>query len=162
VALAQGDHGAARGLLEQSLALYQEIGARNGSATVLGLQGRVALREGDAAQADQLYAASLRLWRELSNRLGIASSLEGWAEVALAQDRPARVARLCAVAASLREAIGSPLWPVEQARYDRTVAVARAQVDETAFAAAWEEGRALPLEQIIGEVLDEPNIASRA
>jgi hypothetical protein len=162
VALTQGDPSAARRLLEQSLALYREIGGRVGSAHVLGLQGRVALLEGDAEQAAQLYAASLRIMWELSNRLGVASRLEGWAEVALAQDRPTRVARLCAAAAALREAIGAPQWPIQRARFDRTVAAARAQVDEAAFAAAWEEGRALPLEQVIGDVLGEPHITSRA
>ncbi len=149
VALAQGDPGAARRLLEQGLALYREIDARDGIANVLGLLGRVALLEGDAERAAQYYAASLRIMGELSNRLGIASCLEGWAEVALAQGRPARAARLCAAAATLRDAIGAPLWPVERARYDRTVAAARAQLDAAAFAAAWEEGRALSMEDAV-------------
>jgi hypothetical protein len=149
-------------LLEQSLALYREVGARSDIAAVLGLLGRVALLEGSAEQADQLYVDSLHLWWELSNRLGIAFCLEGWAEVALAQDQPTRVARLCAAAAVLRDAIGAPLWPVEQARYNRTVAAAQAQLDEAAFTAAWEEGRALPLGQVIGEALDEPFMSSRA
>jgi predicted ATPase/tetratricopeptide (TPR) repeat protein len=154
VALVQRDHDTARRLLEQSLALYGEIGARAGIAPVLGLLGRVALLEGDAVRADQRYAASLRLWRELSDRPGIASCLDGWAEVALAQDRPTRVARLCAAAAALRDAIGAPLWPVERARYDRTVAAARAQLDEGAFAAAWEEGRALSMEDAVTLALE--------
>jgi predicted ATPase/DNA-binding XRE family transcriptional regulator len=149
VALAQDDPGAARRLLEQSLALSREIGALDGNANVLGLLGRVALLEGDVERAGQLYAAGLRIMGELSNRRGIASCLEGWAEVALALDRPTRVARLCAAAAALREAIGAPLWPAERARYDRTVAAARTQLDASAFAAAWEEGRALSIEDAV-------------
>jgi tetratricopeptide (TPR) repeat protein len=162
VALARGDPSAARRLLEQGLALHREIGARVGIAADLGLLGRVALLEGDAEGAEQCYAASLRLWRELSDRLGIASCLEGWAEVALAQGRPTRAARLGAAAAALRDAIGALLWPVERTRYDRTVTAARVQLDEVAFAAAWEEGRALPLGQVMGEALDEPVVTSRS
>jgi predicted ATPase/transcriptional regulator with XRE-family HTH domain len=161
VALAQGDPSAARRSLEQSLALYRELGARAGIASALGRLGRVALLEGDAVGAEQCYAASLRLWRELSDRRGIATCLESWAEVALVQGRPTRAARLCAAAAALRDAIGAPLWPVERARYDRTVTTARAQLDGAAFAAAWDEGRALPLEQVMGEALDELGVTSR-
>jgi predicted ATPase len=159
VALAQGDPSAARRLLEQSLALYREIGARGDIAAVLALLGRVALIEGDAERADHLYADSLHLWEELSNRLGIASCLEGWAEVALAQDRPARVARLCAAAAALRDAIGALMWPVERASYNRTLAAAQAQLDAAAFAAAWEEGRALPLEEAVALALEGQSAA---
>ena len=149
VALAQGDPSAARRLLEQSLALQRELGARAGIAILVGLLGRVSLQEGEAEGAEQGYAASLRLWRELSDRRGIAACLEGWGEVALARDRPARVVHLCAAAAALREAIGAPPWPIEQARYERTVATARAQLGEAAFAAAWDEGRALAIEDAI-------------
>jgi hypothetical protein len=42
---------------------------------------------------------------------------------------------------------------VLRADYDRDVAAARAQLDEPAFAAAWAEGQALPLELAIGEAL---------
>ncbi len=45
--------------------------------------------------------------------------------------------------------------PVERAEYERHVAAARAQLDPATFAAAWVEGRALPLEGVIADVLAE-------
>jgi hypothetical protein len=43
--------------------------------------------------------------------------------------------------------------PVYRAGYERAVAAARAQLGEGAFAKAWVEGRTMPLEQVINEVL---------
>jgi hypothetical protein len=45
--------------------------------------------------------------------------------------------------------------PVARHDYDRDVAVARAQLGETAFAAAWAEGRAMTLEQAVAYALEE-------
>ena len=64
-----------------------------------------------------------------------------------------RAARLYGAAASLREAIGSPLGPLGQAEMDRDVAAIRASLGEPAFAQAWAEGRALTLEQAIDDAL---------
>jgi DNA-binding NarL/FixJ family response regulator len=52
-------------------------------------------------------------------------------------------------AEALREAIGTPLPPVERATYERSIAAARAQLGEEAFAAAWQEGRTMTLEQVL-------------
>jgi len=62
-------------------------------------------------------------------------------------------ARLWGAAEALREAIGAPMPPVYRATYEQAVALARAQVGEEAFAAAWAEGLAMPLEQTINDVL---------
>ncbi len=49
----------------------------------------------------------------------------------------------------LRETLGAPILPVERTRYDRAVAVVRAQLGEEAFATAWAEGRTMTLEQAL-------------
>jgi DNA-binding CsgD family transcriptional regulator len=58
-------------------------------------------------------------------------------------------ARLWGAAESLREAIGRPMPPVYRAEYERSVAAARAQLGEKAFAAAWAEGRTMTPEQAL-------------
>lgn len=52
-------------------------------------------------------------------------------------------------AGALRQAIGAPRPPNEQAECDRALAGLRADLGEEAFVAAWTEGRALPLEEAI-------------
>jgi hypothetical protein len=55
----------------------------------------------------------------------------------------------------LRSTIGTPLPPSARATYDRAVAAVREALGADAFAAAWAEGQALPLEEAIAEALTE-------
>ena len=71
------------------------------------------------------------------------------ASVLAIQGEPARAARLWGAAEALRETMGAGIWPVERALYERSVAAARALFEERAFAAAWAEGRTMPLEQVL-------------
>jgi DNA-binding CsgD family transcriptional regulator len=57
--------------------------------------------------------------------------------------------RLWGAADALREAMGTPIPPVYRADYERSVAAARAQLGEKAFAAAWAEGRSMTPEQAL-------------
>ncbi len=75
----------------------------------------------------------------------------GIAAVTATRGQPRRAARLLGAAATLREAGGTPLRPVDRADYDRTVTAARTALGDNAFAAAWAEGRALSLEQTVAE-----------
>jgi DNA-binding NarL/FixJ family response regulator len=45
--------------------------------------------------------------------------------------------------------MGAPMPPVERADYERALATARALLGEKTFAAAWEEGRTMTLEQAL-------------
>ena len=56
-------------------------------------------------------------------------------------------------AAALRDAIGAPLPPSEQADYERNLAAAQAG-DADTFAAAWSAGGAMALEQTVDYALD--------
>jgi DNA-binding CsgD family transcriptional regulator len=50
---------------------------------------------------------------------------------------------------AFREAIGVPMPPIERPDYERAVAAARSHLGQRAFAAAWEEGRSMTLEQVL-------------
>jgi hypothetical protein len=84
----------------------------------------------------------------------VAYCLAGLAAVAGAQQHPERAARLFGAAEALREFTRIPLPPVNRPNYERAVAAARAPLDDKAWVAAWVEGRAMPLEQVIAEALD--------
>jgi tetratricopeptide (TPR) repeat protein len=143
----QGDHGAARPLLEESLAHFREAGDRQGIGTALCALGTMALDQGDENAAASYYEESLAAFRQVSERYGIARALEGLARVAVARGQPERAARRYAAAATLRAEIGAPLPPVDRAAHEQRVAAVRASLGEQAFADAWTEGRAMPLEQ---------------
>ena len=150
----QGHYASARTLLEESIAMFRELGDRWALGVALCGLGGVALDTGDYSGGRTHYEESLRIRREIHDQWGIAWSLEGLAYVASALNAPGRAARLWGAAERLREKIGTPLQPTERRRYERHVVAARAVIgDDRAFDSAWQEGRAVALEQSIAYAL---------
>ena len=156
VAYAQGHYPFSRALFEESLAISRDVGDRQGIGFSLGTLGNVAAAQGDNASARAFFKQSLAIRLELGDRWGIAEVLEGLSYVAFALAEPGRAIRIGGAAERLREEIGSPLPQNERPRYDRHVAAARVALgDDVAFDRAWQEGRALTLEQAIKLALAE-------
>ena len=116
----------------------------------------MARAQGDHERAIALHLESLVLARETGQQREIAEYLGGLAGLATEQGQPERAARLFGAAEALRQSIGAPLPPTEWAAYERDVAVARARLGEDAFAAAWAEGWAMPLEQAVEYASEGP------
>jgi tetratricopeptide (TPR) repeat protein len=162
VALAQRNTELAASLLEESLALCVAVDDTAGKAQALHLLGQVARQQGDIAHANMRLTESLRL-RQSRAPYDILESIEGLGGLAVAaqhspESRPLaalRAARLLSAAAAIRDLLKLPLPPGDRAAYERDVAAARGQVDETAWAMAWAEGQAMTLEQAITEALAE-------
>lgn len=151
--LEQGDLERARTLMEESLALSRGEGQAWNIARTLASLGGVECEAGDYARAWKSYKESLDLARRLRIPLTILRCLEGLAQVAVARGRMERAARLCGAVAALREDRGWPLPPGKRAEHDRTVAAARGALGKDASEAAWANGRALPLEDVIADTL---------
>jgi predicted ATPase/class 3 adenylate cyclase/Tfp pilus assembly protein PilF len=160
VAKHQGDFPSARALHEESLAIKRELGYRQRIASSLNSLADLAIDERDFASAQALYREALVIGRELGERLRIAFSLEGLAAVVAALGSSLRAARIWGAAERLRAEAGSPLPPKDRPAYDRRVATARTREDNAAFDRAWQEGRALTLEQAmelaLKETVEEP------
>src|SRR5439155_15416527 len=73
-----------------------------------------------------------------------------------------RAARLFGAAEALYAATGGSVSPVERGTYERHLAAARAQLDGGAWAAAWAEGRAMPLERAVAHALEPPPSTGQA
>ncbi len=165
MAWAQGDYAAARSLYKESGALLREAGDRWGFARSLAGSGAAALHQGNYDQAKLLFEVTLTLWRELGNKAGIIQCLAGLAAVAGAEERPESssqrveallwAVRLFGAADALLQTSGLLLYAADRAEFDRNLAAVRAQLDEAAFAAAWQTGRAMTLEQAIAYALGE-------
>jgi predicted ATPase/DNA-binding CsgD family transcriptional regulator/DNA-binding XRE family transcriptional regulator len=113
---------------------------------------QIACARADYPGASVLLREALERAGALGFRLGTADALAGSAAVAVALGRGARAVRLLAAAMALAETAGTS-WLGHQEQYDRTLAAAHAEMDGPAFVAAWEAGRALPLEDAIAEAL---------
>src|SRR5713226_6091813 len=159
VARDQGDSAAARTLYEQGLAIFRELGDRWGIAGTLADLGSLAREERNYSAAHSLYGESIRIFQELDHKRGIARLLECFACSAAAQPEAERSLRLAGAAAALRQDIGAPLTPAEQAKLEASLHLARQALSNTAGVAAWLEGWTLPVEKVVEEVL-MPDAAS--
>jgi DNA-binding CsgD family transcriptional regulator len=92
---------------------------------------------------------SLALAQEMGSKWIIPFDLEGLAALLVTQGELRWTAQLWGAAEVLRERTSYPLPPVDRPSYERVVACARVQLGEQAFADAWQEGRTMPLEQIL-------------
>src|ERR1700681_3676664 len=82
-----------------------------------------------------------------------ARLLECFACSAAAQLEAERSLRLAGAAAALRQNIGAPLTPAEQAKLEAALEPARQALTNTAGVTAWLEGWALTVEKAIEEAL---------
>src|SRR5205807_10655351 len=86
---------------------------------------------------------------EDDDKLNIPFYVEGLAEVVAAQGEGEWAARLWGAAEAMREGMHAPLPMVFRTGYEGAVATARTHVGEKLFAAAWTQGRAMTLEQVL-------------
>ncbi|HJR82237.1 MAG TPA: tetratricopeptide repeat protein [Anaerolineales bacterium] len=149
VASDQGEYTEARLLLQESLMIRRQLGDKAGLALSLNTLADVVLDEGKFADARPLLDESLTINLELGDQTAIAYLIEDYAGLAASEAEPEKALRLAGFANALRESIGAPLPPSEQARVDRMIAPARQALPESAANDEWESGRLLELEQAI-------------
>jgi len=125
VARDQGDSAAARTLYEEGLAIFRDLGDRWGIAGTLADLGNLAREQRDYPSAHSLYRESIKIFQELEHKRGIARLLECFACSAAVQLEAERSLRLAGAAAALRQNIGAPLTPAEQAKLEANLHPAR-------------------------------------
>ena len=153
VARDQGDTAAARKLYEEGLAIFRELDDRWGIAGTLADLGTLASEQKDYPTAQALYQESVRVFEELNHQRGIARLLECFACLAAVELQPERSLRMAGAAAALRQKIGGPLTPAEQAKLEAALLPARQALSRDEGEQRWSEGRSLPIEKVIEEVL---------
>jgi hypothetical protein len=72
----------------------------------------------------------------------------------MVQREAEKAVRLFGAAAALRASIGSVIDPADQASYEKNRHSLRTELGQKRFAAAWNEGRALTLEQAVAYALE--------
>src|SRR5262249_38655781 len=143
LALVRGDPARAAARFEEMLAFARERADTWSIAIALFFLGLLAWGQGDAGRAAALPPQSLALCWHLEDPLGIATNGERLAWSAWARGQREAAARLLGAAVDARAALGTPLPPPFEAQRERVLAALRATLGESAFAAAWAEGRRL-------------------
>jgi non-specific serine/threonine protein kinase len=147
------DFGRAAALLDEAVAVAREAGDRSLLVYVLDSRGALAEAQGELRRAAGLYQEALALAQEIANPIAVALALSALAGVVAKRGQPASAARILGAASALMEAIGASMTTEDEARVAETVSTAREFLGEVAFAAAWEEGRAQPLDQAVADAL---------
>jgi predicted ATPase/DNA-binding XRE family transcriptional regulator len=155
----EGDYDRADALLAEGRALAMEAGDRFSRYIALYNASRLALARGDLGHAAALFLEGLRFSIEANDRANVAYCLEGLAAIAVARDRHRLAARLLGGAHALFETVGGRVYTYrpDGALRERTEAAARARLDASGWDAAWAEGAAMSLPDLIatGEALRE-------
>ena len=156
VARTQGELERSAALHEEALALTRATGDRRQTAYMLASLGDTARDAGKLDEARARYVAALTTSRELATQWGLAWCLEGMADLAASQGDAIRAVRILGAATALRDAYDLPMMPVYHSRRDRIVNGARKDLGSAAFAAAWDEGQAMLLDDAIAEAISDP------
>jgi tetratricopeptide (TPR) repeat protein len=151
VASDQGEYDEAQALLHESLTIRRQLGDRAGLALSLNTLADVLIDIGQYLDAVPLLDESLAIDRQLGDQTAIAYLIEDYAGVAAAQERPERALRLAGFAAALRDQIGAPLPPNEQARVHRMIDPARASLAPATAEQAFTEGRTMTMDQVLAD-----------
>lgn len=144
-----GERQYARELDEDNLRRARALGNRQLEATTLGTLASHAVKEGRLDAALVLAAKSLRISLELGRPRGVVRQLGRCAAALAATGSVSTAARLLACSDAFRTEIGVGTAPDIAAENERTLAVIHAQLDDAAFAEAWEAGRALTVDAAV-------------
>jgi predicted ATPase/DNA-binding SARP family transcriptional activator len=162
VAFLQGNEERSETLWRECLSLGRELRADHAVGEALAGLGDLAIERGDPSAARRHYLEGLTALRRVRDvealrrkgpRVGIAHCLTGLARVADALEDRERAARLLGAAERLRLDLGASLPSPELPRHERLVQRVRAVLGDEAFAAAWAEGGAAALEELLAEAM---------
>jgi predicted ATPase/DNA-binding CsgD family transcriptional regulator/Tfp pilus assembly protein PilF len=153
--LLEGDYERATTLNEEAATLFRERGYKGNLQYALDNLGWAALLQGDHERARVYYEKSLVLCKELGDKMIASESLEGLTCISAAEGEAERAARLFGAGEALREAVGYPHTPEEDAWREPYLDTTRSQLGEAAWEGALAQGQAMELEEAIEYALSE-------
>jgi predicted ATPase/DNA-binding CsgD family transcriptional regulator/DNA-binding XRE family transcriptional regulator len=151
IARDRGDSEQAKRLLEEALAGFRRIGFTWSAAWNHFHLADLSRSQGSHAHALAHYVACARLWWEDGDAWATVVALRGAATAAADAGQPAAAARLFGATEAHGEALDLGVGLADRASYDRAVADVRAALGEADVLGAWRAGRALTVDEAIGE-----------
>jgi tetratricopeptide (TPR) repeat protein len=157
IVLEQGDLDAAKKLLQESLEIKRSMGDKPGIGLSLNNLGIVALEQKEYEAAKEYFLEGLFLEHEIGAQHTLIYDLIGLAGLAMhlgleEQDEKltGRAVRLAAAAESQLTSIGASMEPIIRRLFERVVEESKTTLGEGSFAQAWNEGRTMTIEELLG------------
>jgi predicted ATPase len=140
----------ARTLYEQALDLFRRLEDAWSIGSVLTDLGSLALEATDTASAHDRFREAVETFAHTGGHTrGLARALEGFAVAAAQVGDPTRAIRLAGAAAALRNAVGTPLTPIEQRQLEAGLEQAHEALGQAEHSKAWIEGWTMTLDQAV-------------
>jgi tetratricopeptide (TPR) repeat protein len=146
---ALGDSAAAYGFFKETVAIERDVGNPYHLGLGLITLGRAECNAGQHDRAWEHFREGLVMVHELDHWPGTANALDGFATLAVAMGSTERAVRLWACADALRQESGAAVPHAERRRYEGEVDLAKAQLSKDAFDQAWQQGRAMTLDDAV-------------
>jgi predicted ATPase len=151
IARLEGNYLEAEAKYEESFGLFREFANKNGMASGYHNLGYTRLHDGDVRSARSNFRTSLDLFLSMGDRRGVLEAVAGLAAVAAFSGDAERAARWLGAVEFELDALGVRISSSN--RRDYALAVERIQRAFTndALENAWDRGRRLTFEQLMGE-----------
>lgn len=159
----EGRSDLAKKYYEEALAIAREVGSKFYIVLAARGLGSIALDEGELELARSIFAECLALARESGLQSPVI--LRGFAGIAAVEKNAHRAVRLFASAVAIPDMglRGRPsARPNGLTHFEHYLTMARDQLGEVAFNAAWEEGKQMTWEQAVAEAEQEALSPHRA
>jgi non-specific serine/threonine protein kinase len=155
-----GDAQRALRLCDECIGQFRKLDNERGVAMALLAYAPIVGRQGDPPRAMALYRECIACFRGVGDRWGMTSGLEGLGillatSADLAPGGFPHAARILAATELLRTLYDAPIPRLDYPDYVQAVTALRSHLGESAFAAAWAEGRSMTLEQAVAYALGE-------
>ena len=149
-----GDRELARALTEDNLRRARARRDARMEAFSLESQAAYARTDGGSGEHLSLLREILRVRRDLIDPIHIAASLSHIADALAVKGESGTAARLVSSSVHAFEEIGISVPRYVAVRNEETLVTIHAQLDEAAFAEAWQQGRALTVDEAVALALD--------
>ncbi|MBI5651877.1 MAG: hypothetical protein HZC40_15785 [Chloroflexi bacterium] len=159
IARLQGNYAEASALLQKNLTLHRNMGQVHREVVLdLYYLGLLELTKGNLRESNEYLQESITQAHKANLRFWLPFLMDAFGYLAATVKLPERAARLFGAAEVLREQLQTPMPPVYRDDYEKYLPLARAQLDDAMFNAAFAEGRAMNLDQAIAFALAEIEI----
>lgn len=153
-----GDYGRAFALLSQNIPVFRDLHNTDWLTQCLLSVGALLLKPWDGRDLDQAerhLREGLEMGASHGHRALMLDGLCDFAALRAGQARWAPAARLLAAADGSRQELGVTPSPDQEKEYKALISSARDRLEPQEFAAAWEAGRAMTLEQAVEYALSD-------
>ncbi len=144
---------------EKSASIREKLGLAANYANSLYNLADVAMYQGHYAEAENCFWLALKRYRNVAHPAMIAEVLEGYASLKLKQEQPVKAARLFGAAQAIRESGIDHPPPSERMHYQMDVTATRAALDKNVFAAEWQVGREMSLQEVVQYALEGADLS---